>query len=741
MNDITDHGPGDEPDPNVPGPNDDELIYLALAELTEDALDPVPFEDLTRDLEATEMVASDRTRRVAIGLVILALIALIPFALARRGADDLSTVSPDPAGGAGEEALGEGALRIPESPYLPSWVPDGFELTAVRRFDQLGPNRPPDPLAIRSITLGDSDVHGSVLVVITARRFATPEDFDRARWLEDASMVSGGGPTNGLSVDGAVFAYDGLDEQFATFHGSVDESLVAGFVQGQLPTSALARLLSTLSIAGTGAEMAVELDAGAGGLTVLDDAPGLPMGFGSTYTLDYRGDRGSFSIQVGPGATQARVIAGSPYRVGERLESDRGMGFFEAQPEVGGALGSRRLAWWVPTASLSLWVGDTLRDDEALRMADSFGPVTAQDWTSRTAAANAETVDLSSGPLPEDPQQTLEDRLNETETANERVGDRPDLDVDTIADFVGELRGGRLPTDAAYEWIGPVEADQATASADFLPADVWHVFRALGLVDTDDDRTALAEARRRDVRGGCCVAAGVSLIEGMDADEASVVLAHELTHLYDTQVLGAKTLAGDELIPFGPAVLEGNATRVMRAFRDLQEIDLDLDGRSYEWPDMPSAVRRLFRFAYLDGERFVDTIATRNGEEAVDRLLTDSPPVSTEHILVPDRYLAGDLPLDVEPPSPPDGATVTARSTLGAFVVALAAEQELGWPAAVELAGTWAGDGYVAWTEGEGELNCVAATIVFDDDGSARRFATAVDATARANTVELRSCG
>ncbi len=396
------------------------------------------------------------------------------------------------------------------------------------------------------------------------------------------------------------------------------------------------------------------------------------------------------------------------------------------------------MARLVPTALVQVMFGETLTDEEAVEVADSFVEASEAEWIETVAQVPANTRDFGPMNLPEDPQAMFDERLAEQERPAGEIGDRPDVDIADIAMFIRELRGGSIPDDANITWLGPVEADAATSGANFFPSNFEHVYRALRLVGPGDDIAAANEARRQDISGACCSESGITLIEGMNPDEAAVVAAHEFTHLYDTGVLDASFVGGSELLNPALALREGNATRVMMAYRDARALTFDPENRPHLQMDMPIALRRTLQFAYADGQIFAEEVAAAGGEDAIDRAFTVDPPQSTEEILHPDQYLVGDLPATVEAPPAPPSVDIEQRGTLGAFVVALVAEDELGWDGAVELVAAWSGDSFIAWTD-EGQP-CVAARVLFDDAESAATFAEAVDGEATDSAVTIERC-
>ena len=75
-----------------------------------------------------------------------------------------------------------------------------------------------------------------------------------------------------------------------------------------------------------------------------------------------------------------------------------------------------------------------------------------------------------------------------------------------------------------------------------------------------------------------------------------------------------------------------------------------------------AVTKRLLLFPYEDGMRFVADIYRAGGLELVNRMY-EQPPVSTEQILHPNKYLEGELPTPVNVPSAPDGFRLVEAQT------------------------------------------------------------------------------
>jgi hypothetical protein len=188
------------------------------------------------------------------------------------------------------------------------------------------------------------------------------------------------------------------------------------------------------------------------------------------------------------------------------------------------------------------------------------------------------------------------------------------------------------------------------------------LLKLLGLVPRDTDIVKVLEkisgeqvvgyydTRRKTLR----------LVSGNGADSPALVditLAHELTHALEDQVFGLKEPEGatDDSASASTALSEGTATYVMNEFaqccvnaRDLALGSLgSLFGTTAT--GLPPYVERTLLFSYTGGEDFVRQLHDATGNwSLVNAALTSRPPVSTEQIIHPDKYVPFEAPLDVK---------------------------------------------------------------------------------------------
>lgn len=196
-------------------------------------------------------------------------------------------------------------------------------------------------------------------------------------------------------------------------------------------------------------------------------------------------------------------------------------------------------------------------------------------------------------------------------------------------------------------------------------------------------------------------------------------VAHEYTHALQDQAFDLEgtrvsdPAQGDAaLAQLG--VIEGDATLSMQLWA-LENLTLDelfdlltlslsgLDEQTLE--GMPLVLRRQLEFPYSDGFAFVSDIHTVGGFDAVDNAL-HTPPTSTEQILHPEKYAAGEapvpLPLDDMSGTLGAGWSRTYQQTFGELGIQILATGgevpdvlipglPVDWPHA-EVAAGWGGD-------------------------------------------------
>jgi hypothetical protein len=143
------------------------------------------------------------------------------------------------------------------------------------------------------------------------------------------------------------------------------------------------------------------------------------------------------------------------------------------------------------------------------------------------------------------------------------------------------------------------------------------------------------------------------------------LLTHELTHALQDQHFDLMNLLLVRPYNFDRteslfAIIEGDAMNVQRRAeegelygrRPLDEITKQERDRFGEYRKevgvfFPPLLTETFIFRYREGARFVEAVRRSRGERGVDALF-QNPPASTEQILHPEKYEAGEAPRDVQ---------------------------------------------------------------------------------------------
>ncbi|HOX43797.1 MAG TPA: hypothetical protein PK668_09365 [Myxococcota bacterium] len=124
--------------------------------------------------------------------------------------------------------------------------------------------------------------------------------------------------------------------------------------------------------------------------------------------------------------------------------------------------------------------------------------------------------------------------------------------------------------------------------------------------------------------------------------------------------------------------------------------------------------------SYTAGMAFVVELYYRGGFATVDRAYRHLPR-STEQILHPDKYLAGELPVEVPAHVLPAGLETRRSARDGELYLRAVLSTCTGWLRACEMATGWAGDRWT-WIREGGKTRALVWTQVWDREDDARKF-------------------
>ena len=221
-----------------------------------------------------------------------------------------------------------------------------------------------------------------------------------------------------------------------------------------------------------------------------------------------------------------------------------------------------------------------------------------------------------------------------------------------------------------------------------------------------------------------------------------IVVAHEFDHALQDQNFGLQNLnldsvgQGDTSLAH-LSVAEGDATLLMTlwAQQNLTPAELlglaagpDAAAQMQLFNSMPLILRQSLMFPYTSGLQMVSDAYAKGGWAAVNALY-QKPPASTEQVLHPDKYAAGEAPIAVTFPNDlakrlGNGWSVNLVDTLGEFQMETWLESS-GVPkaAATAAAAGWGGDRVALVTNGD-RSGAVIDTR-WDTPADAAEFATA----------------
>jgi len=281
------------------------------------------------------------------------------------------------------------------------------------------------------------------------------------------------------------------------------------------------------------------------------------------------------------------------------------------------------------------------------------------------------------------------------------------------------------------EELPPAELQGATAA-----------YRLFGLIpDSLDLRRTMVDLLTEQIAGYYDPDSNALFIRSdIEPFQFRVVVSHELVHALQHQYVNLDSLIKqkrqNDRRTAAQAILEGQATfaqipvlmpeqrpETLPAgwFWRQREVAAQQQAQMPEFAHAPLWLRETLIFPYLGGAEFVRWFRRQYpGRQPYDRLM----PTSTEQILDPARYAAGDRPHDLVFETPPSDSVVY-EDNLGEFEIRLLFTQLLGSEdrAAAYTAG-WDGDRYQVLGAGSDAL---VWYTVWEDRQAAVRFAKGLE--------------
>lgn len=265
--------------------------------------------------------------------------------------------------------------------------------------------------------------------------------------------------------------------------------------------------------------------------------------------------------------------------------------------------------------------------------------------------------------------------------------------------------------------------------------ELTRILRALDLIDEGVD---IAEEQRKLLGGAVLGYYDIKTKDlvvrgGKPTPAVRDTLVHELVHALQDQHFGVERdldKKDDESSQSFSGLIEGDAVRIEQAYLKTMSLaeqnqvrDEQSEG-SDVFEDVPPVLIQTLTFPYLAGPPFVQTVVRTAGQARLDEAFR-TPPTTSEHLLHPDKFLAGEPAMAVA--APPANGTVIDEGVFGEFGFMQQLQDVIEEPDALRRAASgWGGDRYVAWDEGK--KTCVRVDVVMDTPRDADELRAALRA-------------
>ena len=328
--------------------------------------------------------------------------------------------------------------------------------------------------------------------------------------------------------------------------------------------------------------------------------------------------------------------------------------------------------------------------------------------------------------------------------------------VPELRAFVERERGLTFTEDVEVELLDDEEfrerlhgADDDSEADEGIAGDEA-TMKALGLIDADVDLaeeleklTGAAVVGYYDTESNELVVRGGALTPAV-----KVTLVHELVHALQDQRLDIDRFDEPEFAdredeaPLGAlALIEGDADHVESAYYDTlsaseqDEVDEEQSSFADDLDDISPVLPVLLSFPYQVGPELVERLLDAGGQARLDAAYK-APPLTSEQLLDPEKYLRGEDPLTV--PDPDADGEVIDEGTFGQLGLTLLLLRGDAHTQALSAADGWGGDSYVTWRDGD--ESCTRLAVRGDTPSDSTEIREALESWAGDGT-EISSDG
>ena len=293
-----------------------------------------------------------------------------------------------------------------------------------------------------------------------------------------------------------------------------------------------------------------------------------------------------------------------------------------------------------------------------------------------------------------------------------------------------------LPDEAFRERLKETEADDEEERKEELRT-TQRVLEGLGLLDKDVDLEEAVESLFGAAVAGFYDPEEDDLVVRGDTLTVAVrtTLVHEFVHALQDQHFDIERDElddrDDEASTGFTGLVEGDAVRIERLYleslsapeRKRAELEEMQAGAGID-PDLPRILIQLVAFPYVYGPEFAEALFAAGGQARLDAAYAD-PPTTTEQLLHPELFLAGEKPDEVETPEA-EGEEID-QGVVGELVLLLILNSA--GTSAQRAAAGWGGDRYIAWRDGDD--TCVRINLHMDSPQDDAEVRQALDRLAR----------